>query len=916
MHKQFKDLATRSGAMAMAAAMAFSPCMNVMATDLDSNNINHENLDTNSNTQLLDSTNQVTEHNLSDAISEFENYINDKEITSVEDHEYGNVELGEKVIITAEHYEKFVKEGLVRIKTLPNDSYNTTIGAASEITLSETEFIKNEETGNYELIIKDRYMDKDLNEQKIYSNNGWKLFARFTPIPEDGTNNTITVTGPFVPGSSVELGTVVTGGTHALERVIFYMEAVENQEDTHIIDYSIEPEWEFDLATRQVKATFKCFHGDCNVTKTFTSGVDAELNVLDGVHEGNCTTIGKHYYTATFSDGTHVYEKEFFVEERELDDHLFDVTADGGLKNDENNHYEVCLRDGCNVENTYKEREEHNLKWKYNDTYHWKECDTCEYEEDSSKYTEHSVTSWTESKPADYGVKGEEKGTCECGKDFTRETEELVDDIVPSIEIKVNDLTSKDFTGKIESKIYTNKDIVIKINATDAETEVKSIEYIVSNKVLSTEDLKTAEFKKIESGKDITIDKDSENYIYVRATDKEGNTRIAWLESGIIKDTVAPEITEIKDGDTYCENPILTVKEDRAIDKVKLNDKEVNLDSNNSYNVIETGELTIEVTDKAGNKTTIKFKNNGKHSEVIDKQVDATCVNTGLTEGSHCEVCDEVIKKQEEIPVGDHSFKTGQLDRKSTANLEGRIQYDCIHCDWYYYETIPVDGKTDEGEIDKGIYVYKDAPASQIISSKEELMDMDIFTNEELVNIEDEKVHGHVFFKVEELKEEELPEKKFEALELLAEKVGAEKDLYMFSMSLYKQIDKNEAVKINDPGNNIKVRLTIPSDIVKENREIFLFGYRNGEAFKIEGKYNTKTHDFTFEVSEDSIYAIGYKDNSKNTNTDDESNITEDTDDLDEVPDMGDISTIDPASYAMLISGIIGLVTSKKKKNN
>lgn len=43
------------------------------------------------------------------------------------------------------------------------------------------------------------------------------------------------------------------------------------------------------------------------------------------------------------------------------------------------------------------------------------------------------------------------------------------------------------------------------------------------------------------------------------------------------------------------------------------------------------------------------------HTEVIDAAVEATCTTTGLTEGKHCYVCNEVLIKQE-IIFGKHSF--------------------------------------------------------------------------------------------------------------------------------------------------------------------------------------------------------------------------------------------------------------------
>lgn len=44
-----------------------------------------------------------------------------------------------------------------------------------------------------------------------------------------------------------------------------------------------------------------------------------------------------------------------------------------------------------------------------------------------------------------------------------------------------------------------------------------------------------------------------------------------------------------------------------------------------------------------------------EHEEVIDAAVPATCTQTGLTEGKHCSLCNEVLVEQKEIPITDHT---------------------------------------------------------------------------------------------------------------------------------------------------------------------------------------------------------------------------------------------------------------------
>ena len=48
------------------------------------------------------------------------------------------------------------------------------------------------------------------------------------------------------------------------------------------------------------------------------------------------------------------------------------------------------------------------------------------------------------------------------------------------------------------------------------------------------------------------------------------------------------------------------------------------------------------------------------HTEVVDEAKAPTCVNTGLTEGSHCSVCNAVIVEQEIVPAtGEHNYVGG-----------------------------------------------------------------------------------------------------------------------------------------------------------------------------------------------------------------------------------------------------------------
>ena len=79
------------------------------------------------------------------------------------------------------------------------------------------------------------------------------------------------------------------------------------------------------------------------------------------------------------------------------------------------------------------------------------------------------------------------------------------------------------------------------------------------------------------------------------------------------------------------------------------------------------------------------------HKAVTDKAVAATCIKTGLTEGSHCSVCNTVIKKQETVKALGHDF-TGTV----RTNADGSISYKCTRCDEYGATVKPAEKKLDE----------------------------------------------------------------------------------------------------------------------------------------------------------------------------------------------------------------------------
>ena len=66
------------------------------------------------------------------------------------------------------------------------------------------------------------------------------------------------------------------------------------------------------------------------------------------------------------------------------------------------------------------------------------------------------------------------------------------------------------------------------------------------------------------------------------------------------------------------------------------------------------------------------------HTEVADPAKEPTCTETGLTEGSHCSVCGEVFKAQEEIPALGHDWEEATFSKPQTCRVCGATGEDAL----------------------------------------------------------------------------------------------------------------------------------------------------------------------------------------------------------------------------------------------
>lgn len=77
------------------------------------------------------------------------------------------------------------------------------------------------------------------------------------------------------------------------------------------------------------------------------------------------------------------------------------------------------------------------------------------------------------------------------------------------------------------------------------------------------------------------------------------------------------------------------------------------------------------------------------HTPVVDPYIAPTCASNGWTEGSHCSVCNIVIKKRESIAKLSHEWDEGTITSEPTCTEKGEIVYKCTNCETTKTDKLP-----------------------------------------------------------------------------------------------------------------------------------------------------------------------------------------------------------------------------------
>ena len=105
--------------------------------------------------------------------------------------------------------------------------------------------------------------------------------------------------------------------------------------------------------------------------------------------------------------------------------------------------------------------------------------------------------------------------------------------------------------------------------------------------------------------------------------------------------------------------------------------------------------VLTQTTSKALYWKSIEVTCGCEHNIVVDSAVAPTCTATGLTEGSHCSICNQVITAQETVAALGHN-KVSHDAVEATCTKKGNKAYQtCTRCDYTTFEEIPAKGHTE-----------------------------------------------------------------------------------------------------------------------------------------------------------------------------------------------------------------------------
>lgn len=261
------------------------------------------------------------------------------------------------------------------------------------------------------------------------------------------------------------------------------------------------------------------------------------------------------------------------------------------------------------------------------------------------------------------------------------------------------------FVNHITFGLFYKDEVTVKAEADDGLSGVASIEYAVSDKAMSLEEVMTiTDWTAMpKDGVGVTVEDEKTFVYFIRITDKAGNVTYISTD-GAEYDTTCPAIGGIENGSIYHTTQVITVT-DKNFESITVNGEPATLDSEGKLALNGNLETTyaIHVMDKAGNVTeytvTMKViaditdsikditvddvKNDDKETiETVIKNIKEELKNDDLTDEEKAELEDEkqkaedLIKKIEEAIGSTETDNTDKVKDITSENVETKDKSD------------------------------------------------------------------------------------------------------------------------------------------------------------------------------------------------------------------------------------------------
>ena len=273
-----------------------------------------------------------------------------------------------------------------------------------------------------------------------------------------------------------------------------------------------------------------------------------------------------------------------------------------------------------------------------------------------------------------------------------------IDKTAPTGEISMDeDHSWTEFLEDVTFDLFYKEKQTVTLAGQDDGSGVEKVEYLLTDEVLTKEELEEKEFTTYEDA--LSLEPDQKVIVYTKITDKAGN--VTYLRSnGIVIDGTAPVIEGAEEGKTYCAAVTLTIT-DEYLEKVTRNGEEVTLTENKLTLDPAEGEQTVVATDKAGNTTTITVTVNDGHTWLDwTSNGDGTHTRTCKYDASHTEtadchggeatctekaICEDCKEAYGELDPDHHSDLKHVEAKAATTTEEGNIEYwYCAGCGKYF----------------------------------------------------------------------------------------------------------------------------------------------------------------------------------------------------------------------------------------